>query len=95
MCFRCKADPWYPDVRQLLDKFPDAEYGPAHIVFGDFNTSDAHVKGCLHDAEMMKVFIEDRSGHGEYSDVVEMLMELNATIELLQRMLTEDRGQND
>lgn len=101
MCEECEADPWYPTIQEFLKRFPMAEWGPAHVVFSDFNTDAPCVKDCLHDAEMMKAFIENRFNPNEkyldessyayqlHFEIKDALDELNGTIELLDRMLKE------
>jgi hypothetical protein len=48
MCEECEADPLYPMVKEFLEKWPDAAYGPAHVVLADMNTEPELMRWCLH-----------------------------------------------
>lgn len=37
----------YDALEVFCDEWPDAEYGPAHVVLGDSNVDDGCVKTCL------------------------------------------------
>ena len=41
----------YDKIETFLDKYPDAEFGPAHIVLSDCNLEDEYIKYCLKDIE--------------------------------------------
>jgi hypothetical protein len=51
MCELCRAevgDEIYNGIEQFLRDWPDAEYGPAHIVLSDCNIGpDWHIRWCL------------------------------------------------
>ena len=40
-------------IDDLLARFPDAEFGPAHVVVSDHNLEDVFVLDCLADCEAM------------------------------------------
>jgi hypothetical protein len=50
MCEQC-AEEWgdeiYSGVEEFLDEWPDAEFGPAHVVLSDFNMEGHHIAFCL------------------------------------------------
>jgi hypothetical protein len=37
----------YDKIEAFLEKYPDAEYGPAHIVLADDNLLDGHILWCI------------------------------------------------
>ena len=37
----------YNKIEQFLESYPDAEFGPAHVVLSDDNVGDVHIKWCL------------------------------------------------
>lgn len=41
-------------IERFNDEWPDAEYGPAHIVLADLNIEDGHIDWCL---ELLKAAI--------------------------------------
>lgn len=52
MCQTCVDDgalsqKTYDEITGFIEKYPDAEFGPAHIVLGDCNVGDGHLKWCL------------------------------------------------
>lgn len=103
MCDDCKEDPWYADIKAFLEKFPDAEWGPAHVVFSDFNTDNPCVEYCLREANNIKAFLANRIQvitepledsqqlYTLHFQLVDMMAELNSTIAFLENMLQENR----
>jgi hypothetical protein len=50
MCEDCRADVGdeiYDGIQRFTTEWPDAEFGPAHIVLSDFNVGKGHVRWCL------------------------------------------------
>lgn len=50
MCEDCRED-WgdeiYNGVEAFIREWPDAEFGPAHIVLSDMNCEEGHIRWCL------------------------------------------------
>ena len=50
MCQDCR-DVWGAEISDGVDAFlrewPDAEYGPAHVVLSDMNCEEHHIRWCL------------------------------------------------
>lgn len=66
------------EIEDLLDTFPDVEFGPAHIVIADKNLRDSDLVFCLREtrAAILRTKLE--------------LRELEATQELLLRLMDTD-----
>lgn len=52
MCSGCYTEEplgreWYNRMNHFYDLYPEADFGPAHIVIGDDNLEDHHILYCL------------------------------------------------
>lgn len=85
----------------FLKEWPCAEFGPAHIVLGDYNLKDAHIRWCLgltraaisHDAGDLYEGASDIAYMERvdwYKD--EPIDELVATAEFLEKLLVIPEG---
>lgn len=77
---------------QLIDRFlarwPNAEWGPAHIILSDYNLEDHWFEGVMSSLEFAMQQIEG----GENTEATHSVDELFATLQFLRelRMIPED-----
>lgn len=87
----------FDKIEAFLEKYPSAEWGPAHIVLSDDNLEDGHIKWCIglakaslsRDRNDLPNPDEDESMMNEldwYSDCT--LGEVHHTIAFLEELLT-------
>lgn len=82
-------------IEAFLQEWPDAEYGPAHIVLGDYNLGDGHLNWCIAIARAVLSGKSEDLPHRGDLDFMEQLNwyrpvnreELEATISFLQELL--------
>lgn len=86
----------YDKIECFLESYPNAEFGPAHIVLSDDNVLDAHIKWCLglakaalsrnpNDLFDLPSDIDTMNHHDWYSE--ENPDELQATVTFLEELL--------
>ena len=46
-------------INTFLNEWPNAEFGPGHIVFSDSNILDEHIDFCLEEAEKERINSEE------------------------------------
>ena len=85
MCDECRANPFWPMVSAFLEEWPNAEYGPAHVVLSDFNTEQFDLTYCLGATETVCYLA--KSGNLSLEEYGHSVEELQATSDLLHHML--------
>lgn len=83
----------YDKILEFLDEFPQAEFGPAHIVVADCNVDNGNIRGCLKRIHKMIVKGQtdrkDDTGHPiyEYKGMVQSYWDLFAASLFLTELL--------
>lgn len=70
-------------IDAFLEKWPNAEWGPAHVVLSDYNLENEWLDSCMKSLEFAMQTIESGQHNGY---LAERLDELFATLNFLQEL---------
>lgn len=74
--------PMLKKVDRFLEQYPNAEYGPAHVVLSDYNFEDEWLNSCMTGLEFAMQMIES----GQESRPSHSIEELFATLNFLREL---------
>ena len=76
MCEQCDSSECRDLIEGFLKLYPEAAFGPGHVVLDDYNLEDRHIEWCL---ETPGLWTAAREGHSD-----EELVATRAFLELLK-----------
>lgn len=76
----------YEQIQAFLKEWPDAEWGPAHVILSDYNLDNGFINGGIRDVDAW----ENSTGGIQHSDE-----ELKATKAFLEKLLEIPEDERD
>lgn len=78
-------------IQEFLEKYPLAEYGPAHIILSDYNLEDHWFPSTIQAIKDRLTELTEKLGDRYMFDIE--ARDLDATLELLNRLLEIPEGE--